>query len=980
MTFDERIAVVGMHLKLPAGIDTTDGFWQLLMDGRDVFTRGPVTEGRVSLTSHIPDAHWFAAEPFGISEYEAGLTDPQHRLLLELAWECLRTAGPDGNSVTGVFSSCSPSSFFEEILLHRPDLWARNVSQILEGTQGDYLATRIAYRLGLTGPALHIGTGCSSSLVALNQAVQALNSFQCERALVAAASIHSPTETGYDVREGGIYSADGRCRPFADDANGTVPGNGAAVILLKRLEDALADGDHIHAVVLGSAVNNDGDRKVGFAAPSIDGQHDCVATALDVAELDPAQVSYIEAHGTGTRVGDPIELRALAKAYGPAGPGSDARHVGSVKANIGHCDVAAGLLGLIKTALILTHGTLPPQINVTTPTTAHDWTDGALAIARTAVDLRAGRSPDASLIAGISSLGVGGTNAHVLLQDARSLIGTEETERRAPRTVVRIPGRIPYEPIAGPAVTADQAPAAAAAPSADAGPLVTPVADATLFELFSQHTAEPVTAMDEDFFALGGDSFGLLHLLDEIHRLTGVELSVEEFMARPTAAHVRARLDHAADTTRTTGHPAGLSPTAAANLPVSVDRETAGETDGEKGHGGDSEAIRAIAEQHAGLALADTPADPDGPVLLTGATGFVGAYVLGDLLAAGRPVVCLLRGGAGRRPAIVDRLRSIGGWDPAREPLLTCLDGDITRPSLGLDATAYDALADRVSWVIHSAAAVNHVYPYAGLAAVNTDSAAGIVRLAATGRRKALSYLSTTAVFASAAYPPGSEITAGPLTVLPPESDGYGRSKALAEHHFRLAGELGLSAVVLRIPNVFGDRVTRRINGADAIWSWTKAILRTGHYPRSFDVTGDELFQALPGDVVARLVTGEARPTGRPGCRFVNAVPNLVCSSRGMLAALHAAGHDPRPLPDADWYRMVADLDARDIWVAHLAGRLAGRPETGLPQRLHRFPLDEDPAVAEAVNHGAVWSPADVADYLTAPELATPTALPRTEH
>ncbi|MFD3328001.1 beta-ketoacyl synthase N-terminal-like domain-containing protein [Streptomyces sp. NPDC058701] len=972
MTFDDRIAIVGMHLKLPTGIDTAEGFWQLLIDGRDVFTRGPVTGGRVNLTSHIADANWFAAEPFGISEYEAGLTDPQHRLLLELAWECLRTAGSGQDSVTGVFSSCSPSSFFEEILLHRPDLWARNVSQILEGTQGDYLATRIAYRLGLTGPALHIGTGCSSSLVALNQAIQALNAFQCDRALVAAASIHSPGETGYEVREGGIYSADGYCRPFADDANGTVPGNGAAVILLKRLEDALADGDPVHAVVLGSAVNNDGDRKVGFVAPSIDGQLDCVTTALDNAELEPALVSYLEAHGTGTRVGDPIELRALAKAYGTPGPGG--RHLGSVKANIGHCDVAAGLFGLIKTALILTHATLPPQINLTAPTTAHDWSDGSLSIARTAVDLRAGRDADAPLIAGVSSLGVGGTNAHVLLQDARSLIGADEADRRTPRPVVRIPGRIPYEAVVHPESSGDEAGAGVQA-DADSAATAAPVADTVLFELFSQHTAEPVTALDEDFFALGGDSFGLLHLLDEIDRLTGVELSVEEFTARPTAAHVRARLDAAA----AAGAAAGAAGPAAATGDRGDSADDAGADDADA-DGADAEAIRAIADRHAGLTLADAVADPDGPVLLTGATGFVGAHVLADLLAAGRQVVCVLRGGEERRAAVVEQLRSITGWDPARERLVTCVAGDITRPRLGLDGPVYDTLADRVAWVIHSAAAVNHVYPYAGLAAVNTDSAAGIVEFAATTRRKALTYLSTTAVFSTAAYAPGSEITAGPVTALPPESDGYGRSKALAEHHFRHAGELGLSAVVLRIPNVFGDRTSRRINAGDAIWSWTKAILMTGHYPRSFDMTGDELFQALPGDVVARVVTGEARPTGEPGCRFVNAVPNLVCSSRGMLAGLHTAGHHPESLADADWYRMVADLDPRDVWVASLAGRLADRPETGLPLRLHRFPLDDDPAVAEAVNHNAVWSPADLAGYLAAPELVSPTALTRTEH
>jgi thioester reductase-like protein len=934
MNTDERIAVVGMHVKLPNGIDTTQKMWQLLMEGGDVFTRGPVAGSRVPITSHIEDAHWFAAERFGISAFEAELMDPQHRLLLEMSWECLGTAGSGTDTVTGVFTSCSPSALLEDVLLNRPDTWARNYSRIIEGTHGDYLATRIAYRLGLTGPALHIGTGCSSALVALNQAVQSLNAFQCDRALVASASIHAPTETGYEVREGGIYSADGYCRPFSQDANGTVPGNGASVVLLKRLEDALADGDHIHAVVLGSAVNNDGNRKVGFTAPSVEGQVDCIATALDVAEAEPSQVRYVEAHGTGTRVGDPIELRALAKAYGPAGPGG--RYLGSVKANIGHCDVAAGLLGLVKTAMILEHGIVPPQLYADTPTTSHDWSDDALRIAGRPVELGAGPGRDTPLVAGVSSLGVGGTNAHVLLQDAVGVIGADEVRRREPRPLVRITGRKPY----GPAVPADTEEAATVPASRPAAASVT-VADEDLLELLSRHTAEPVGSLDDDFFAHGGDSLGVIYLLDEVQELCGVQVSIEEFTGNPTAACLR---EHLQSTAGGPDHAAPAEAEAAADPDATVAAE--------------------VAARLAHVVPAADHAGPAGQVLLTGASGFVGTYILADLLARGLRVVCLLRGGEERRGELTARLREFGLWSDGYEDRLELVAGDIAQPGLGLDQAAFDDLASRTEWVVHSAAVVNHLYPYARLAQANAHSAVGVIEFAAAIRRKSVTFLSTSAVFESAAYPPGAEIESGPLSALPPESNGYGRSKAFAEAYFERAGELGLSVTVLRIPNVFGDRTTHRINRGDAIWSWTSAILATGRYPASFDSAADELFQALPGDAVARLVAEEARPSGRPGCRIVNAIPNLACSSRGMIAGLRAAGRHPRPLADREWYAQVGRLDVRDVWVAALAGQLAERQNLGEPQRLHRFPLHDDPAVAELVNAQAVWSPKDLAGYL----------------
>jgi acyl transferase domain-containing protein len=428
-----------MHVKLPKKIGTCEELWQLLLDGRDVFERGPVTRQKVSITSHIDDALWSAAGQLGITDSEAELMDPQHRLLLEMSWECMKSVTqPGSDRITGVFASCNASSFFRDVMTYRPDEWERANMQLLEANQPELLATRIAYALDLTGPALYIGTACSSALVAVNLAIQAINSLQCDQALVAAACIASPWETGYAVLPGDIYSPDGFCRPFSDAANGTLPGNGAAVILLKRLDDAVADDDYIYAVIEGSAVNNDGRAKVGFAVPSVEGQVDCILTALDVAQVTASEVCYVEAHGAGTSVGDPVELRALSLAYGALDPGRE-RFVGSIKANIGHCDVAAGLFGLIKTALVLDRRILPPQINLGTPTTQHDWNDRDLHVAPVAVALDPHAGPDGGLIAGVNALGVGGTNAHVLLRNASSVV--ERITNRRPPLINRLTGR-----------------------------------------------------------------------------------------------------------------------------------------------------------------------------------------------------------------------------------------------------------------------------------------------------------------------------------------------------------------------------------------------------------------------------------------------------------------------------------------------------------------------------------------------------------
>lgn len=939
MALDERVAIVGMHVKLPMNISTCDEFWQLLLAGRDVFERGPISGRKVSITSRIADASWFAAEHFGVSDFEADLMDPQHRLLLEMSWECLTSlTSRDSERITGVFASCSPSSFFHEVLTCRPDLWERYSGQLIDGNQPDFLATRIAYSLGLRGPAMYVGTACSSSLVAVNQAIQAINTLQCDQALVAAARIRSPRETGYEATSGGIYSADGVCRPFSEAANGTVPGDGAAVILLKRLEDAVADGDHINAVIEGSAVNNDGQSKVGFAAPSVEGQLDCISTALDVSQVRASEVCYVEAHGTGTNVGDPIELRALSRAYGPPQPGR-ARFLGSVKANIGHCDVASGLFGLVKTAMVLEREVLPPQINLGRATSRHDWSNLALCVSETAVELGAHAGPGGSLTAGVSSLGVGGTNAHVLLRNARNLVRVKTG--RVPPPIIRLTRRKEYGvEILMPAETGPASQATVDSIGGGSAGLT----DEILMEMFSRHTIDPVADVNVDFFDQGGDSLGLIYLSEELTEAAGQEISVDALTQTPTVAFVRKLLE--------TGRgvavgPRGGAATDDADL-MSVHAEIAAHLAG-----------RFPPKRHDAA-----PAGGSDIVLLTGATGFVGSFILAELLSRGTHVACLLRDGRGRRAGLVERLKEFGLWHPGHDPLLEVVDGDITKLNLGIEPSAYHVLSGSVARIIHCAAWVNHIYPYTRLADVNTHSAAEFLSLAGNTRPKGLTFVSTSAVLDSVGYVTDSEVGNAPLESLPPESNGYSRSKAIAELYFGRADEFGVPAVIVRIPNIFGDRKSFQINNRDAIWSWIKAIIATDRYPSSFDAPGNDLLQALPADIAARVIVDAEHPGAAPGCRIVNAIPNLVCSSRGLLAGLRDAGHHPQPQADREWYSLVSKLDAREVWVAGIAADTAKHEDGASPQRLCRYRLDDDPGVSHLVNTEAIWSPPDMAAYI----------------
>jgi amino acid adenylation domain-containing protein len=427
---DGAIAVVGMAGRF-SGAPDLESFWDNLIDGVEstlhysddlLSEHGADSEtlaqpGFVKLGNRLEDIDKFDAEFFGYSAREAALMDPQQRLFLECAWAAAEAAGYGGGTGgqrVGVFASASTSHYLlDHVYPRRRELKLENIQWLL-GNGRDFLATRTAYKLDLSGPALTIETACSSSLVAVHNACASLLAGECEMALAGGASIEAEYY-GYRPMLGSIISSDGRCRPFDAEASGTTGGSGCAVVMLKPLTKAIEDGDHIHAVIRGSAINNDGSGKVSYTAPSVTGQTGVVAAALKRAAVPAESIGYVETHGTGTRLGDPVEFRALAAAYAGGAPWPAERRcaLGSVKSNIGHLDAAAGIAGFIKAVLAVEHDLLPPSLNFSRPNPEIDLEGSPFYVNTVSSPWPESPWPRR---AGISSFGIGGTNAHVIVE------------------------------------------------------------------------------------------------------------------------------------------------------------------------------------------------------------------------------------------------------------------------------------------------------------------------------------------------------------------------------------------------------------------------------------------------------------------------------------------------------------------------------------------------------------------------------------
>jgi len=433
----EPIAIIGMSGKFP-NAKNIEEFWQNLKNGvesisffndQDLLSTDPkllANPDYVKAFGALADIEWFDANFFGFNAREAEVMDPQHRLFLETAWEAIESAGYNPeiyNGQIGVYAGASVNSYWLNNLAHNQEL-SQLVSdfQILLGNDKDFVSTRVSYKLNLKGPSINVSTACSTSLVAVQMACQSLLNYQCDMALAGGVAIRTPQKQGYLYQKGMILSPDGHCRTFDAQAKGTVGGSGVGIVVLKRLSEAIADRDFIYALIRGAAINNDGAAKIGYTAPSIDGQAAVIIEAQSLAGINPSTISYIEAHGTGTELGDPIEIAALSQAFGTnniqAQEQSQQRNfcaIGSLKTNVGHLDTAAGVAGLIKTALALHHQQIPPSLHFQQPNPKIDFDHSPFFVNTTLQDWESKHSPRR---AGVSSFGIGGTNAHVVLEEA----------------------------------------------------------------------------------------------------------------------------------------------------------------------------------------------------------------------------------------------------------------------------------------------------------------------------------------------------------------------------------------------------------------------------------------------------------------------------------------------------------------------------------------------------------------------------------
>lgn len=438
---ETRVAIIGTSLRVP-GADSMNQFWELLLSGNSALQRFNIPDLQssglddsllqdsnfVPVHGYLGEIDRFDAQLFGYSPKEAELMDPQQRILLQLAWHSLESAGIDPNRTDyriGTFTGVGSNQYAQKLIYPNSERF-RGIQghSLMLGNEKDFSASRVAYKLNLNGPAINIQSACSTGLAAVHTASQQLLSLECDVAVAGACSLQIPQLSGYLYNEGGILSKSGHCKPFDLTADGTVGGSGGVVVVMKRLDDAIRDRDTIHGIIAGSAVNNDGAQKAGFTAPSVGGHISVINEALKIAQLDPSQIEFIEAHGTGTEVGDPIELTALDHVYGKDHQNGDSCFVGAVKAVTGHLDTASGLVGLIKAMLALKNRTMPGNHYFKELNPRYDLNGSRLKIDQ---KNRPWHTNKEIRRAAVSSLGMGGTNVHLLLEEPPSFASKESS-------------------------------------------------------------------------------------------------------------------------------------------------------------------------------------------------------------------------------------------------------------------------------------------------------------------------------------------------------------------------------------------------------------------------------------------------------------------------------------------------------------------------------------------------------------------------
>ena len=962
------IAVVGTACRFPDAVDTAR-FWANLDAGvvstrpfdEEVLRAAGVSDAVlrspdfVGVGGTLTEPGHFAAEFFGYSPREAELIDPAQRLFLEACWEALELAGhPPGTLHTGVFAGTGPSNYSLAVQVaaarEHGVAAVNDDADLYLGTSNDFLTSRVAYKLGLRGPSVSVGTACSSSLTAVHQAVLSLLSGECDLALAGGATVLEPV-TGYRYRPGGITSADGLCRAFDTRSTGTSFSSGVGVVALRRLSDALADGDPVLAVVLGTAVGNDGAQRSGFTAPSPDGVASVVRSALGVAGVAGTDLRYVEAHGSGTPLGDQIELRGLIDGLRASGTGFCA--LGTVKANIGHCGPAAGIAGFLKAVHVAATGSLPAH-----PLFEHARDPGVLADSPFTIARETGLCTDQDRRVLVNSMGLGGTTAAAVLapppaptrpsaslgEQVRLLLSartrgeldalsrsladalddgdlpladvahtlragrTAFAERRVvtarPDQVVAAL-RLPRPPLARTARTTpagtftgqdevaavdawlggadvdwsrfadgtgrrvalptypfsrrrfwalDRLDPVTSVPAAPA-PRVESTSDdleasllAVWRELFGVDTVGP----DDEFGTLGGTSLLSVRMVLEIQRRHDVLVNIHR------AGGSKATVRRLAELVRGAGTP-----------------EVA---DGDG----------ALVDADIALPLGDVaPGVPDRPdVLLTGATGFIGAFLLQELLREpGRRVHCLVR--ATSETHAWQRLR-----DTAAQYALPAPDPALVVPVR--DLAAVDAGA--VGHVVHCAARVVFTEPYRVLRGDNVLPLVDLVRWMRAHGIRDLGLVSSSAATGESlggAY----RITETRLQPLDPLQGGYGVSKWVGERILERAEQDGMRVRVFRPGYVLGATTTGACNPRDFLWRLLASGLSVGAHPAD-----DRALPMAPVDLVAAAIADLTVQPGSAGRAYHLAAETAV-SPRGLFELLG----ETEGLPVEQWQRLVAD-------------------------------------------------------------------------
>lgn len=1018
----DGIAVVGMAGRFPEAADL-DAFWDNLRAGRECVHFYSDAElaalgwnaaelkahGHVAATPRIANPESFDAAFFGYTVDQAAMIDPQQRLFLEVCWEAFENSGrnPRGdNGRVGVFAGQGVGNYLLFNLAAAGKLHAAEYFSTVVSNGPDFLCSRVAFTCGLTGPCVTVQTACSTGIVALHQACQSLLNFECDVALTGAVSLQLLPVPGH-FYDGGksIYSADGHSRIFDAHATGTIFGDGCGVVVLRRLEDALADGDPIRAVIRGTAINNSGTVAAGFSTPSARAQEDAAAEALAIAGVKADSISYVELHGSGSTIGDAIEVTALTRVFRKASSATGACGIGAVKSNVGHLGAAAGMASLCKTILALEHGEIPPTILV-------DEVNPGLDLNRSPFHLVL--KPEAFAQkphrASVNSYGIGGSNGHVVLEEApvpaagvtpggpHILLLSAATSTAIDALTARLAHHLQAHPelsladvawtlamgrtelkyrrfvicdntddaiaqLLSPArdrdsasfdardVTGEQTASLAelgerwisgvtinwsavmggdrrrvalpsypferkrcwidlpvnqnGAQSSQAAPVARSAAvvaarpsavqpssalEVTLCTLWRKATGMPDAGIDDNFFAIGGTSLQLAEVHAELRSTVLADLTIVDVFTNPTVRALAVQIERVKADPSLAGQ---LAPEIGGLTPGIAGQLSAREID--------------VLRKDTALAADIRPASPASGaaafehVLLTGATGFLGVFLLKELLARTRATVyCHVRaadataGFARIKKAMMAR----DLWLDADADRIVPVCGDLGDARLGLNAADYATLCERIDAIVHNGATVNFTPPYASLKKVNVTGTEDVLRFACTGRTKTLHFVSSTGVWGNR-FPVDED---DPLDDIGGLENGYTQSKWVAERLVQEAGRRGLPVTIHRPPRVVGDTRTGSANLEDFVARVIKGCAELGAAPSGhfFDIMS-------PVDFVARAIVAIAlSPESLRLQRFHIVHPKLM-TWRTVLDFMPSVGLPLDVVPYPEWRaRLIA--------------------------------------------------------------------------